>query len=425
MALVIVGILLMVGPWVWRDYSTAPNNREAWLFRNDPGRILEKFRQLILPSGQTKHWDDDSLMSGWQGTVVKVDLKPRPQNLKNNSSFDALLNHVVDSSAQSVLYLPVNNRALLSIEYFFEHHPPMPYEKLCCELERFVRNTPYWWPDWSGEIPSTSYIPFGLTLLLISIGLGTVWKSQQWIGLFPLLALFAHVFIFALMKRSGGRFLVVTDWASAMYYGIGLSELSIGFLAWLNVDVLTSFDQRKHRDSKHRWHNKWIYGLSILVILLIGAAPPAVEKLIPEQYTSEQKQSRLNALLEDRNGFLNHQEREIWESMLSSGGSVMFGRALYPNFYQSGTAKEDANELARQKGSRIEFYLVGTERHYLEVPTNDWLVDFPHGSDVVVLGCSTDVVSVAIYSSDGESPRDIFWRDPLVKKPVTCPLSGE
>jgi uncharacterized membrane-anchored protein YitT (DUF2179 family) len=425
MALLFVGLFLMVGPWIWRDYSTAPNNREAWLLRNDPGRMFEKFKRLILPSGQTKLWDDDTPMSGWQGTVVKVDLKPGPRYLENSLNFDAFLNHIVDSSVQSVLYLPVNNRALLSVEYFFEHHPPMPYEKLCCELERFVRNTPYWWPDWSGELPSTSYIPFGLTLLLIVIGLGTVWKRQQWIGLFPLLALFAHIIVFALMKRSGGRFLVVTDWASAMYYGIGLVELSVGFLAWLNVDELTSFDQRKHRDSKYRGHNKWIYGFSILVILSIGAAPPAVEKLIPERYTSEQKQARLNALLEDKSDFLSHEEREMWETTLSSGGSVMFGRALYPNFYQSGTAKEDANELARQQGSRIEFYLVGTERHYLEVPTNDWLVDFPHGSDVVVLGCETDIVSVAIYSSNRDSLKDVLWREPILEYPITCPLPGE
>ncbi|MEA3351418.1 MAG: hypothetical protein U9Q82_12410 [Chloroflexota bacterium] len=425
MVLVFVGIILMVGPWVWRDYSIAPHNREAWLIRNDPDRMLQKFWRLITPDEQADFWDGSRLSFNWEEAVVKVDLKPSLRTLENDINSDVLLNHLVDSSVQSVLYLPINNRILLPVEYSFEHHPPMSYKKLCCELERFVRDTPYWWPQWSGDIPTTSYVPLGLTLLLLAVGIGAVWQRQKLIGLFPLLALFAHIIIFALMKRSGGRFLVVTDWASAMYYGIGLTELSMGFWGWMNIAPIDPGEQKKLRESSQAWNTKWMYGLVILVILLIGSAPPMVEKIIPERYTSEQKQIRLDALLHEENNLLTKHEREIWDSMLSSGGSVMYGRALAPIYYQPGTAKLDAGFRARQKPSRIEFYLIGTKRRALDIPTHDWMVDFPYGSDVMVLGCSTDIVSVAIYEDDGENLRDVLWREPILEYPVTCPLPGE
>lgn len=425
MVLVLVGIVLMVGPWVWRDFSTAPNNREAWLFQNDPGRFIQRFWNLITPDGRTGFDFGEMPSLAQEPSIIKVDLKPTIRTLEAGPTFDAILNHLVDSSIQSVLYLPINNRALLSVERSFKHLPPMPYEKLCCELERFVRDAPYWWSDWSGDIPSTSYVPFALTLLLIAVGLGAVWKRQKWIGLFPLLALTAHVSIFALMNRSGGRFLIVTDWASALYYGVGIAELSVGFLGWLKIAPIENHPQKEDHESNRACNQTWVYILSGLVILLVGLAPPVTEKLIPERYTIEKKQIHLDDLLQHESDLFTQNETETWESVLSSDGNVIYGRALFPIFYQSGTAKEDASYRERQKTSRIEFFLIGTERKHLEIPTHDWLVDFPHGSDVLVLACNTDVVSVAIYSSDGESLRDIFWRDPLVKKPVTCPLSGE
>ena len=426
MAFLFVGLFLMVGPWIWRDYSTAPKNRQAWLFQNNPDKLVEKLWNLITPDGTTGFDLDEAPSFTWNTSTVKVDLKPRIRALENNDpSFNPILNHLVDSSVQSVLYLPINNRALLSVERSFKHYPPMPYEKLCCELERFVRDTPYWWSEWSGDIPTTSYVPFGLALFLIAVGIGTVWKRQKWVGLFPFLALMAHMSIFALRNRSGGRFLVVTDWATMLYYGIGLAELSIVFFGWMHIAPIESLSQKINHDSDNTWNKNWVYGLVVLIIILLGSAPPLTELIIPQRYSLDEEQIRLENLLQNESDLLDQKEIKDWNSVLSTGGNTFYGRALYPNFYQSGTAKEDANDQARQKGSRIEFFLIGTERKHIEIPTHDWLVDFPHGSDVMVLECNGNIISLAIYSSGEANLRDVLWRDPLVERPVTCPLPSE
>jgi hypothetical protein len=294
-------------------------------------------------------------------------------------------------------------------------------------LTDYVRQTPYWWSGWTGEIPANSHPSLWVIFFLIAVGFYAVWQHEKWIGLLPLFAFLAHITTFALINRSGGRFLLPVDWVSALYYGIGLTELSLFFLRWTGGDQIDWLEEKNDYAAFINLNGKkpWLIGLVLLGIVLVGAAPPVAELLIPEQYTIAEKNSRLETLLQSDT--LTEDEIEIWDSVLASGGDVLYGRALYPRYYPAGEAaiNVDVIKNAEERTSRILFYLSGPKLGFLAIPTQEWGVDFPHGSDVLALGCSTDLVSVAIYDPDKGELIDMLWRDPLVEKNVTCPLTSE
>jgi hypothetical protein len=292
-------------------------------------------------------------------------------------------------------------------------------------LTDYVRQTPYWWSGWTGEIPSSSYPSLLVAFFLIAVGFYAVWHHDKWMGFLPLFALIAHTTTFALINRSGGRFFLPVDWVSAFYYGIGLTDISLFFLRWTGGDQLDWLEEKNNHTAFVSLNRKkpWRVGLVLLGIVLVGAALPVAEVLIPEQYTPVEKNSRLETLL--HSDALTEDERKVWDSVLASGGEVLYGRALYPRYYPAGKVNINVKIPVEEEISQMLFYLSGPKLGFFAVPTQKWEVDFPHGSDVLVLGCSKDIVSLAIYDPKKGELIDLLWREPLIEKPVTCPLPGE
>ena len=211
------------------------------------------------------------------------------------------------------------------------------------------------------------------------------------------------------------------DWATAMYYGVGLNEISTGFSRWMGLDIISSradFQDESASKKRNQW---WVYGLALLSIFSVGASLPLAEKVIPVRYTPERLESRVAPLLDLGEGHLRVDQIEIWQSVTSSGGDVMQGRAIYPRYFSAGTGTDSGVKRAY---NRFEFYLSGSRHEFVELETATWWKEFPHGSDVVLLGCSTDLVSIAVYEGNGKKPIEMLWRDGL-QTPVTCPLPGE
>ena len=83
--------------------------------------------------------------------------------------------------------------------------------------------------------------------------------------------------------------------------------------------------------------------------------------------------------------------------------------------------------LERDQFTRTEFYLAGTEILWGVLFREEPPVIFPHGSDVVAIGCevggSFDTVVVVIYTDRGDKVETILWRDGSLEDFSGCPLS--
>jgi len=69
--------------------------------------------------------------------------------------------------------------------------------------------------------------------------------------------------------------------------------------------------------------------------------------------------------------------------------------------------------------ARLNFYLVGLQNIGVQIPSLERpMIDFPHGSDVLVIGCKekNELVAYVVFY---QSPETILVRNPL-PHPLTC-----
>jgi hypothetical protein len=113
------------------------------------------------------------------------------------------------------------------------------------------------------------------------------------------------------------------------------------------------------------------------------------------------------------------------ESILTGNATILHGRALYPRFFFA-----DAGEPGEWRSfqprpyRRVSFYLVGSQNIGVILPDDEIPDLFPHGSDVIVIGCYNDryfdALGVIILSSVDKSVDAVLLRSSLEQ--ATCPL---
>ncbi len=91
------------------------------------------------------------------------------------------------------------------------------------------------WQDWNGTLESWQLLLFLVNIGIISLGVGAAWARAGWPGLAPLLANLSYNASNALARNSGGRYLLVVDWVTLIYFAMGLLEIAIVGLALLRV----------------------------------------------------------------------------------------------------------------------------------------------------------------------------------------------
>ena len=124
-----------------------------------------------------------------------------------------------------------------------------------------------------------------------------------------------------------------------------------------------------------------------LLILLIGVFVPLVEVIVPPRYHAYDKEAALVLLKGTDYQVLDEiDQREF----LTDGHMVaLWGRALYPRFYNAGEGEpsEKWPAFSTRPYSRLGFYLVGPTNAQIILPMSAAPKRFPNASDVVVYGC--------------------------------------
>jgi hypothetical protein len=377
MLLLGLGVILVLAPWVIRNWCVTGK-----VFLDIPGDRLGVFRETIFrrETGFSPLQDEE------MGIKVngKALLDPNPPDPSPPlTTKDIVFNHYFNGQAQSLLYLPIASNLLVApLTAVTSASPGQAFVQMCCSPPKYVRSLPYWWSDWNGHLAAQSFLPLTLILFLIALGLASTWRRQRTKGLLPLFAYVAHLLIYALFRRSGGRFILEVDWVTAMFYGIGLVELIFGTWSWLRRESLEDWLFSKPLLKTTRdWNTTKSYFLIGLFVLFIGISPPLVEMIIPQRYSQAWFESRYQALMKSE----SLEELGI-EEKLSNRENVFYGRALYPRYFAPGEGMTGWTGAFRRDISRIEFYLVGSTHAWVALPYNSVLEEFPHASDVIFVG---------------------------------------
>lgn len=402
MLLLGLGVVLVLSPWIIRNgYVTGE------FFLDIPGDRLGVFYRTLFRREGGLFPKDAQLDTKINGKALFDTNLPQPP--PSPTTTDIVFNHYFNGQTQSLLYLPVAPRLLIApLAAATSDSPGRSFTQMCCSPVTYVRDLPYWWSDWDGTIATQSQLPLALILFLIALGLGSAWRRQRTKSLLPLFAYLAHLLVYALFRRSGGRFILEVDWITAMFYAIGLVELTFGTWSWLQRKSCDDwFIARPVVKTTRDWTTPKAYLFIGLFVVFMGISPPLVEMVIPQRYSQTWFETRYQALLKSE----SLDELGIKEE-LSNRENIFYGRALYPRYFAPGEGMTGWKGAFRRDISRIEFYLVGSTHAWVALPYQGELDAFPHAADVIFLGedreyfINADVLF--LYQGEETLPVDVL-----------------
>ncbi len=449
MVLAAAGILLMLTPWVWRNYQIT-----GTLFLDSPHYRADlfavRYREYLVEETPTSSPPEESISltatsspEQPQATATpKVATRPGESSgefaermaqvaaqyiQKNPGAVVAFIsNHFFNSQVQTVLYLPDTWRLPDSAVGFIGHKDFTRFWEECCSADNYIRRLPFWF-KWDGTIMRQSFLFIFMNLFLLSVGLTTTWRRQRFIALLPLAANLGYSLINAIVRNSGGRYILAVDWIGMLYYAIGLGQLTLWLVAYFRgskISTQVTGEMQFDDDAKGRFSGFKAYLAVALGIFVIGCILPLSEKIIPMRFPAELLTERYEALLQSKE--LSQGNLDILTGWAQSGGSVIQGRALYPRFHPAneGEVGDSIRAFMPASYSKVDFYLIGPYNHGIVIPQETAPKNFPNGADIVAIGCPGidyfEALIVVVYDEQGD-PIDILPRQPFPEV-FTCPL---
>ncbi|MBN1666571.1 MAG: hypothetical protein JW862_05765 [Anaerolineales bacterium] len=431
---VFVGLLLLVSPWIWRNYQLT-----GTLFLDSPFYRADLFAKRYaeeqpLPSLPTPAPSMASITPEVSSTPAlnqetSIQATPTPgiallpgESLEDftermtgeavefarqdpSSVLEFISNHFFSSWLQSVLYLPTR-LCVTGIDFSqFLYTPGEKFWRSCAIPDNYVRYQPFWLA-WSERIAPVTQVYIFFHLVMISIGVGTAWRQRRFAGLLPLVAALGYYSIHAFARNSGGRYIQPVDWFSSLYWGIGLTQVSLWGLRYLRGKPFPGLRPAAKQlpalamDQKTMRRNN--LGLAV-VLLVVGLLLPLSDLAFPSAYSDQSKHERFQELVTSLHlaGYSN-------AGVEALDTSLMFqGRALYPRTHPAGTGESGSTWPAfyAREFDRISFILAGPQNFGVVLPVSVQAVDLPHYADVFLLGCPgpeyLEAWALAVYEPDG------------------------
>ncbi|HSQ26912.1 MAG TPA: glycosyltransferase family 39 protein [Anaerolineales bacterium] len=446
------GVILVLSPWVWRNYSlTGAVFLDTPIMRFDliaqryqdinatppippepapaPTAISEPVGEPApqapidqpTPAAVTQP-TQESAAEQYVKSVAQQTMEFIARNPGAVAKF--IISHYTNSQLQTLLIFPTSLRPLDSLVGLIGHRSLETFWVECCSMQNYTRRLPFW-RKWDGAIPSQSTLPIILNIILVSWGFQVAWRKKGIISLSPIAFTITYLLLNAFFRNSGGRYILPVDWIPIVYLSIGLTDLSTRLLQKIRgVDMpailaeTTSENQApKHKSAVLR--TPPFYGLSVL-ILLFASLIPFTEKAFAQRYTPDMQNKLTASLLQS--DMLKPDQRSALEDFLTNGGAIVSGRALYPRFFREFLGEPGSNNpFGPRPYPRIGFYLAGPQHSALLLPATSKPAYFPHASDVLVYQCSADeVFAVAVFDESSEV-HAFYMRSPLPLN-LGCPF---
>jgi hypothetical protein len=166
------------------------------------------------------------------------------------------------------------------------------------------------------------------------------------------------------------------------------------FVSNLSTDPIIKKSSNRKTDLPTK--AQWV--ASLLTLLLLGNSFLIIETLSQPRYHKLSPQEA-SAVLDSATVQTGDEiQKAQVEEMLAQGQlDILNGRALYPSFYRAaeGVADSDFALTMPLDFKRVTFYLIGPEAASLVLRVNNQQLDFPSGSDVLVLRCGSNALDAA------------------------------
>src|SRR5258706_9692633 len=262
-SLFIVGLMVVIIPWIWRNYLVSGNAAVE-----NP-----EFYIRIFASGYVHSQTEIDMLAGENFDEYYARMKRQIgkfiiDNPREVARFYAA--HYFHNEIDSVLYLPLT----FKLDSLYSYVGELMF-----------------WKDPSKNLSGGSLIMFLLNLAVISIGIGTALRKLKWIGLIPLFIHLGYSLNVVPLRLSGWRCILPVDWVALLYYSIGLSILSIAIRSiFIRKDAYTDFEKNvevgepKLASQKNLEPDFKMISLALIVSILFGLSMPFIEAVTPVRY---------------------------------------------------------------------------------------------------------------------------------------------
>jgi hypothetical protein len=447
MLLLGVSLMLVVTPWVYRNYHLTGK-----LYLDKPGNRLYMIRETLeigqFQNQDTYHQDAsnfyaaDSTRSAaakTTGHLAKPSeqftklpiIKGDPRSQSQDSTIELMVNHFTNQLVLSTVYLPSYPMSM-DIDYLakfaigkLENY----YGGALYSPHSYVKALPYWWVGWDGSVARHSTLPVILILVLVSIGGFGIWKRHRWVSILPFMAMLGHFIIYAVARISGGRYVQEVDWITGMYYAVGIAEVTILAWRWIGEKGL-EIEGTNEKPGLDKSPNPRTIPILMAGMMGLGLLLPGFEAAHPNQYPDLERQEKLAYLISNSSTEMSPREKNQVQSFLNNGGLSVWGRGLYPQHIKSKEPLGDfpATDIKlKEIGTfpRMRVNVIGSEMVLTLLERDNSPSHFPHGTDVLVIGCKDrglmHALFVAVYDPEGDIVR-AYWRDGTIDAVNGCPL---
>jgi|GEM_PF-1392587 len=435
-----VSLVLVLAPWVYRNYHLTGK-----IFLDKPGNRLSMIIESLEINdiqNPDSHQPNSSLSRVGKPNQLVVAMQPdqlksvdiskdtfRAQN--QDSTLDLMVNHFTNQLVLSTVYLPsyplsldLDFLAKLAIGKLENYYGGLFYSP-----RSYVRALPYWWDRWDGSVVNHSALPVAVNLLLVAVGVYGIWEKNRWISILPFLAMAGHFTIYAIVRKSGGRYIQEVDWITGMYYAVGIAEVTMAVREWLWVKddhITSSYERLKFKAGS----NLRMIPMSIIVVIGFSLLLPLFEVAHPNHYPDVERQQKMAYLLSNPGSDVSSLEKKEIQTFMQNGGISVWGRGLYPQYIESKKPLSDfpVTDIGlKEIGTfpRFRFYLSSKDPKLTLIERDITPFYFPHGSDVLVIGCQDQglmhALLVVIFDQEGNAVRT-YWRDNKFDGVDGCPL---
>ncbi len=432
-----VALTITISPWMWRSWKISGNPfffapKVIWRLRDveamdtrqkTPGILQAKLLQPGQQVAKPLHSPDDSKIPGvWRMEFLPLTAEPElwAQPVAEHGTLYFTGSNFVHNLIANLLILPTR----------------LPFDILPASIVdgSLYESLPFWQSlnnNWLENLSAVDIIGITINLLLVSLGIGLAYNKWQWAGLVPLGVLIAYHLSTALVRDSGGRYIVPVDWIVLFYFALGLLKLAHLCMTWLGLSF--NKESRNTGEKIHAYWRSWLpnnYMIFLLTLpfFIFTLSMTVLDQAIPQRYTYLSKNEVLERLIQTElqdqtpfdaaslKRFLNHPDAR-----------AVYGMNLYPRFFWQNQGLHRGIYLD-YPFPRLAFTMItASGPDYVLLPLAEPPPISLHGTDVIVIGCQRvdrrglwylDALLVANLS--GEQPA-VYTRIPA---PVSwvCPL---
>ena len=254
------------------------------------------------------------------------------------------------------------------------------------EGELLRSREPFWELLDSADLNGYNLVFLGLGFFVWAFGAAAAHQRSPHAGFIPLAGILLFNFSTAVGRYSAGRYLIPTDWIMMLYFAVGLADI---------ISVIYRACGGQTGQTADPCGKGPAYAWTVLCMMLIAAAIPLCDRMIPQTFVQEDPQA------------VEAQVGTMRMECPAENRFYLHSIAVYPRWYAAG---EGEPESAKQgygvtdHGRLVFLTLAPGSFGTIEMPMDTPPEFFPDGSEVRFSGCLNGPTSIAetiIVEKDG------------------------